>query len=173
MHNKLLCTLLLFTNCLMAYPDSSQTPEEEQEEALFYLIQQNVCNLKHRGASDEAARELMNLLEEGYMIDPFNMTKLIETLTYVNASDNAKNVILKAIAYNSPLTSDHLFLLIQTLAQVNAADHATTILLKAIECGIKFRPTERLHLAELSKIVNAKPYVETIREALHAKNTSR
>jgi hypothetical protein len=101
------------------------------------------------------------------------MTKLIETLTYVNASDNAKNVILKAIEYDSPLTSDHLFLLIQTLAQVNAADHATAVILKAIQCGIKFGPKERLHLAEISKIVNAKANVEIIREALHAKKTSK
>ena len=86
-----------------------------EEEYTFYLIRENVRNLNNCNASDYAANELIHLIEEGYQIDPLNMSQLIETLNHANASYNATKVILKAIEYNSPITFDHLSALIATL----------------------------------------------------------
>lgn len=141
--------------------------ENIEDEEIFHLIQENIKNLKDRGASDTAANELINLIEEGYTIDPFNISKLIETLTYRDASNNATKVMIKAIEYDSSITSDHLFNLIQTLGYADASNNATDVILSAIKQGVKFGPKERRHLAEMSKIVNAKKNVEKIRKALH------
>lgn len=146
--------------------------EEIEDEDIFYLIQENVDNLKNAGTSDDSANELINLIEEGYKIDPFNMAKLIETLKHANASNNATRVIVKAIEYNSTITTDHMISLIQTLTHANASNNATTAIIKAIEHGVKFGPKERLKLAEVSKVANARSNVEKIRKALHKRETN-
>jgi hypothetical protein len=105
--NCFIYSLLLFTTPLAA--DNTFTPShefveyhlkvamDEVDEGVFNLIQENVNNLKNRDASDDSANELINLIEEGFKIDPFNMAKLIGTLTFADASNNAKRVIIKAI----------------------------------------------------------------------------
>lgn len=138
-----------------------------EDEDVFYLIQKNIDNLKNAGTSDDPANELINLMEEGYKIDPVNMIKLIETLQWANASNNAKEVIIMAIEYHSPITTEHMIDLIQTLAHANASDNAAAIVLKAIEYGVPFGPKERLMLAEVSEAANARSNVERIRQALH------
>lgn len=140
---------------------------EIEDQDVFYLIQENVANLKICGASNAAADELIHLIEEGYKIDSFNMAKLVETLVHADASNNATKVIIKAIEHDNHITSDHLTSLINTLAHANASNNATKVLLQAIEHGIAFGPKERRLLAEMSKIVNAKKNVEKIRKALH------
>lgn len=140
---------------------------EVEDPDLYRLINENVKNLEHKGASNQAANELINLIEEGFKIDSFNMALLIETLNYKDASNNALKVILKAIEYHNFITSDHVRLLIDLLDHVNAANNATTVLLKAIEHGVPFSVKDRLHLADLSKHANAKGHVEKVRKALH------
>ncbi len=49
----------------------------------------------------------------------------------------------------------------------DASNNATTIILKAIEHGVKFGLKERVKLAEVSKVANARSNVEKIRKALH------
>ena len=141
--------------------------EEVEDEDIFNLIQENVNNLDHAGTTNNSAQELIHLIEEGYKIDPFNMSKLIEILRHANASNNATTVIVKAIEYDSTITPEHLSTLIRTLGHANSCANATTIILKAIEHGVKFGPKERALLAEMSKIANARGNVEIIRKALH------
>lgn len=178
MKKAYLCLFLLFGSSLAANHDSSFSDEfaeyhlkiaieEVENEDVFNLIQENVKDLKNRDASDTAANELINLIHEGYKIDSFNMSKLIETLIHKDASNNAATVIIEAIEHNSPISSDHLSSLIKTLAYADASNNAAAVLFKAIEHGIEFGPKERLHLAEASKVVNAKKNVEKIRKALH------
>lgn len=180
MQNWFLYTLLLFTSSFAAsnaltFSDEfyeyhlTVAVDEIEDEDIFNLIQENVNNLKDRGASDDSANELINLIEEGYRVDSFNMSKLIETLTYKDASNNATRVLIKAIEHNSSITSDHISCLIQTVAHADASNNATAVILQAIDHGIKFGPKERFHLAEVSKVVNAKKNVEKIRKALHEK----
>lgn len=145
--------------------------QEIEDEDIFYLIEENVKDLKNVQITDYAAKELLNLIEEGFLIDPFNMAALIETLKNVSACDNATKVILKAIEYNSPITTDHMVSLIKLLGHVSATDNATKIILKAIEYGIKFGAKERIALAKMSKDVSARSNVEKIRKALHERET--
>lgn len=140
---------------------------EIEDQDVFYLIQENVANLKNCGASNAAADELINLIEEGYRIDSFNMAKLIETLVHADASNNAAKVIIKAIEHDNAITSDHMISLINTLSHANASGNATKVILQAIEHGVAFGPKERRLLAEMSNIVNAKKNVAKIRKALH------
>lgn len=181
MKNLFLFPLLLFTNFLAAnnasisdkfidYPLISVN--EIEDEDIFNLIQENINNLKNRDASNDSANELINLIKEGYTIDPFNMSKLIATLTYRDASNNATMVIIKAIEYKSPITPDHLTCLIRTVAHADASNNATAVILKAIEQGITFTLKDRLLLAEISKVMNAKKNVEKIRKALHERQTN-
>ncbi|GEM_PF-2262951 len=146
--------------------------EEIEDEEIFYLIEELVDGLNHAGTSNYSAKELINLIEEGHKIDPFNMAKLIALLKMANASNNATWVIVTAIEHDSPITTDHMISLIETLAHANASNNATTIILKAIEHGVPFGPKERLKLAEVSKIANARSNVEKIRKALHEREVN-
>lgn len=143
---------------------------EVEDEGVFQLIQENVNNLQDCTARENATIELLHLIQEGYKIDSYNMAKLINTLTYVDASQSAKRVIIKAIEYQSLITVDHITALIKTLGNVSAAENATEILLKAIQCGISFGLKERTLLAEMSKQVSAKKNVEKIRKALRERD---
>jgi len=169
---NLLFALLLFAS-MGTNSISADAFEEIQNEDAFYLIQENVNNLQNADATNDSTRELLNLIDEGYIIDPFNMSKLIETLTHANATNNATKIIIHAIQHNSPLTPDHLSCLLNTLAHANASNNATAIILKSIELGIKFGPKERRLLAEISRIANAKKNVEKVRKALHERENSQ
>lgn len=143
--------------------------DEIEDEAIFQLIQENINQLKNRQTSTDSTNELIYLIEEGYKIDPFNMAKLIETLTYKDASYPASLVLVAAIKHNSPLNSDHIYQLIQTLTHAEGTNQATTVILTAIECGIKFGLKERIQLTEVSKVAHARKNVKKIRRALHEK----
>jgi hypothetical protein len=183
MKNTFLCAVLLLAHSLSANNDFTPSDgltlhplivamEEMADPYIFSLIQLNVDNLKNRDASNESASELMNLIEEGYKIDPLNMSKLIETLTHRDASDNAMLVIIKSIEHDSTITTDHMSFLIQTLGQVNASDNATAVILSAIAHGVDFGPKERFLLTAMNKMVNAKQSVESIRKALHERQAN-
>lgn len=147
---------------------------ESVDEDVFKLIKENVKNLEDVNVTTYAANELINLIDEGYSIDPYNMASLIEKLTwYSTVSANAARVILKAIENDSILNQDHKLVLIKHLAHVNARNNATEILLRSIQLNIKFTIKERALLAELSRDVNAKASVERIREALHEKASGK
>ncbi len=141
--------------------------DEIEDQDVFNLIQENVNNLKIAGVSDYAKLELLNLIEEGFKIDRFNMAKLIEVLQIANACDNATEVLIKAIEYQSVITRDHMMSLLDTLLIANPANNATKVIIKAIEEGVEFGPKERLRLAEISRTANARENVEKIRKALH------
>lgn len=143
---------------------------EGVDEDVFNLIKENVKNLENVNVTTFAANELVNLIDEGYSIDPYNMASLIELLTwYSTVSNNAASVIIKAIENDSVLNQDHKLTLIKHLAHVNARNNATEILIRSIQLNIKFTLKERAMLAELSRNVSAKGSVERIREALHEK----
>ena len=155
MKNKLLYIFLCLSSTLTAH-DYSNFPneffeyhmkaavDEIEDEDVFNLIQENVNNLKIAGVSDYAKLELINLIEEGFKIDRFNMSKLIETLQFANACNNATEVLIKAIECNSTITQDHMLCLLDTLLQANPANNATKVILKAIACDIDFG-CERTH----------------------------
>lgn len=143
---------------------------EGVDEDVFNLIKENVKNLENVNVTTFSANELINLIDEGYSIDPYNMASLIELLTwYSTVSNNAASVIIRAIENESVLNQDHKLVLIKHLAHVNARNNATEILIRSIQLNIKFTIKERAMLAELSRNVNAKASVEKIREALHKK----
>lgn len=177
-------TLLLFCCNVMANESMIITPEfaeyhlkaavaEVQDEDIFNLIQENINNLKNVNITNDAANELIFLIQEGYKIDAYNMSKLIETLTWISASNNATKVMVKAIEFNSTINVDHMISLIKTLSHVSATDNATTVILKAIQHGISFGLKERLQLAEVSKMVSARKNVERIRQALHEREINK
>lgn len=176
--------LLLVFSTIIADEEMIITPEfaeyhikaavaEIEDNDIFNLIQANIDNLKNVSAAKDATNELIFLVQEGYKIDSYNMSKLIETLTWMPASTYAANVLVKAIQYNSQITLEHMTKLIKTLDHVSATDNATTVILKAIEQGVPFGLKERCLLAEMSTMISAKKNVERIRAALHLREINK
>ncbi len=101
----LIFSLILFTNCLTAIETSilsdefvayhlKAAVEDIEDEDIFNLIAINVENLKYCGTTKSAANELINLIEEGYKIDAFNMAKLIDILQIANALKNTTKTLI-------------------------------------------------------------------------------
>lgn len=180
MKKLLLSTLCLFNTFIVeAYsPEFIEyhvrtAIEEAENEDIYLLIQQLIADLNNAGMMDYSTRELINLIDEGYKIDPFNMAKLISVLDFANPSNNATKVLIKAIETNSTITSDHFASLIKLLTHANPSNNATKVIIKAIEHGINFGPKERLLLAEAGKVANARTNVEKIRQVLHEKASKK
>jgi hypothetical protein len=171
----LLCANHLAANDTIALSDEfvayhlKVAVDQIEDKDIFDLLQVNIDNLKNREASDHSANELINLINEGYKIDPFSMSKLIDTLTYKDASNNAARVIIAAIEHGSKITRDHLYSLIETIGNADASNNATTVILTAIEHGTSFSTKDMIHLAKVSLMSNAKKNIEKIRSALHKK----
>lgn len=121
-----------------------------EDDYVFYLIQENIDNLDIANTSDSAAKELISLIEEGYMIDALNMAKLISLLDHANPKNNATKVILKAIENRTPINADHLSSLITLLDYANPSDCAAKILMKAIEYNA---PINSNHLGALINLL--------------------
>lgn len=144
---KILLSYLFLAVCLLANA-SLLTAEDcgTQDDDVFYLLEQNIINLDTVGTSDAAAQELANLLDEGYVIDARNMTRLIGLLDHANPCDNATTVILRAIEYRVPFTAEHITFLIMLLDHANPRGNVTKILTKAIVCKVSLN---QKHLAAL------------------------
>lgn len=123
---------------------------EVEDDYVFFLIQENINNLDMANTCDSATKELINLIEEGYIIDALNMAKLISLLDHANPKNNATKVILKAIDHRTPINADHLNSLIALLDHANPSDCAAKILKRAIECNA---PINSNHLASLIKLL--------------------
>lgn len=119
---------------------------EVQDDNVFYLLRENIDNLDIANTCDSAAKELINLIEEGYIIDALNMAKLISLLDHANSKNHTTKVILKAIEYRTPINTDHLNSLIILLNHANPSDCAAKILIKAIEYNT---PINSNHLSSL------------------------
>lgn len=123
---------------------------EVEDDYVFYLLQENIDNLDIANTCDSAAKELINLIEEGYIIDALNMAKLISLLDHANPKNNATKVILKAIEHRTPINADHLNSLITLLDHANPSDCAAKILMNAIEYNT---PINSNHLGSLIKLL--------------------
>jgi hypothetical protein len=135
---------------------------EIQDDYVFYLLEQNIINLDTVGTSDSAANELFNLLDEGYVIDPYNMSKLIELLDHASPCNNATKVIFKAIECQSPITADHISSLILLLQHANPRSNVTKILVKMIQSNIPFNEKHLGNLITLLTFANPSNSATTI-----------
>ncbi len=116
------------------------------DEEAFNLIQTNILNLRNANIVRDSAEELIFLLKEGYRIDPYNMTLLIETLDHANALPSAAQVINVSIEEGDMITESHLMTLIDMLKHANPASRVEEILTKCIAHGVPFRVEHRLAL---------------------------
>lgn len=123
---------------------------EVEDDYVFYLLQENIDDLDRANTCDSAARELINLIEEGCLIDALNLARLISLLDHANPQNNATKVILKAIEHRTPINADHLNSLITLLDHANPSDCAAKILMKAIEYNA---PIHSNHLGLLIKLL--------------------
>jgi hypothetical protein len=164
--NLILSTALLSATTLSATQDLPLSAEfaeyhlmvaanEVQDDYIFYLLEQNIKNLDNASTCDDSMNELFNLLDEGYVIDPFNMSRLIGLVDHANPCNNATKVILKAMVCKSPITADHISSLIVLLDHANPRNNVTKILLQAITFKI---PLNEKHVAALIAFLgNANP----------------
>lgn len=123
---------------------------EIEDDYIFYLLKENIDNLDSANTCNSAAKELINLIEEGYLIDALNMARLISLLDHANPKNNATKVILKAIEYRSPINAEHLNSLIDLLDHANPSNCAAKILMKAIEYNA---PINSNHLGSLINLL--------------------